>query len=94
MIVLSLFRVKLSCIIVYSYYYTQCVKAAVSLIMFQTDITINDYVLSFQDHTLVGCPNEETKPDIQLQGLGIQPEHCVVDITENEVFVSPVEGAR
>jgi kinesin family protein 13 len=43
---------------------------------------------------LVGCPNDVTKPDIQLQGLGIQPEHCVVDITENEVFVTPVEGAR
>ncbi|XP_060606101.1 kinesin-like protein KIF13A, partial [Ruditapes philippinarum] len=48
----------------------------------------------FQEHTLVGCPNDVTKPDIQLQGLGIQPEHCVVDITENEVFVTPVEGAR
>ena len=43
---------------------------------------------------MVGCPNSETEPDIQLSGLGIQPEHCIVVIEENEVFVSPFEGAR
>jgi len=48
----------------------------------------------FQERTLVGCPNEETKPDIQLSGLGIHPKHCLVEIVDNEVFVTPDDGAR
>ena len=54
----------------------------------------NEFPLYFQEQTVVGCPNSETEPDIQLSGLGIQPTHCVVDIEENEVFISPFEGAR
>ena len=50
--------------------------------------------LFFQEKTIVGCPNAETTPDIQLSGLGIQPEHCIVEIEDSDVFVSPFEGAR
>ncbi|KAL4218427.1 Kinesin-like protein kif13b [Mactra antiquata] len=65
------------------------------LVNLNADPSLNELLVYYlKNHTLVGCPNDETKPDIQLSGLGIQPEHCVVDIEENEVFISPHEGAR
>ena len=48
----------------------------------------------FQDQTLVGLSDAPVEQDIQLSGLGIMPEHCVVDIENHEVFVTPLEGAR
>ena len=47
-----------------------------------------------QDHTLVGRPNASQQQDIQLSGLGIMPEHAIVDVENNEVFITPLEGAR
>ena len=47
-----------------------------------------------QDHTLVGRPNAATQQDIQLSGLGIMPEHAVVDVANNEVYITPLDGAR
>uniref|UniRef100_A0A8B9J4J3 Kinesin family member 13A n=1 Tax=Astyanax mexicanus TaxID=7994 RepID=A0A8B9J4J3_ASTMX len=45
-----------------------------------------------QEHTLVGA---DTSQDIQLFGIGIQPEHCVIDIAaDGDVTLSPVENAR
>lgn len=45
-----------------------------------------------KDHTRVGA---DTSQDIQLFGIGIQPEHCVIDITtDGEVYLSPKENAR
>jgi hypothetical protein len=32
--------------------------------------------------------------DIQLRGLGILPEHCTLEIIENEVFATPMPNAR
>ena len=34
--------------------------------------------------------------DIQLNGLGLQPEHCIIDIDNQEdcAFIVPLEGAR
>ncbi|KAK3087726.1 hypothetical protein FSP39_009709 [Pinctada imbricata] len=50
--------------------------------------------LSSWEHTLVGRPDADSQQDIQLSGLGIQPEHCVVDIDSNDVYLTPLEGAR
>ena len=47
-----------------------------------------------QDHTLVGRPNAQQQQDIQLSGLGIMPEHAIVDVQNNEVFITPLDGAR
>lgn len=45
-----------------------------------------------QDHTRVGA---DTSQDIQLFGIGIQPEHCEIDIAlDGEVSLSPKENAR
>jgi predicted component of type VI protein secretion system len=32
--------------------------------------------------------------DIQLSGLGIQPEHCVVTIEDGGLFMEPLSNAR
>jgi kinesin family protein 13 len=52
------------------------------------------FSLSLQDLTLVGRPDAPVEQDIQLQGLGIMPEHCIVEIDVNDVIVVPLEGAR
>lgn len=42
----------------------------------------------------MGRPEAATLQDIQLSGLGIMKEHCVVDIEEGEVHITPRENAR
>lgn len=45
-----------------------------------------------QDHTKVGSANSQ---DIQLCGMGIQAEHCVIDITTDvTVILTPHPNAR
>lgn len=46
--------------------------------------------LLVQDRTLVGSRN----CDIQLSGLGIQPEHCVIELHEGALVLTPVSNAR
>ncbi|XP_052250414.1 kinesin-like protein KIF13B isoform X2 [Dreissena polymorpha] len=66
------------------------------LVNLNADPSLNELLVYYlKERTVVGCPNEETRPDIQLSGLGIQPEHCIVEIADaQEVYVTPVEGAR
>lgn len=52
-------------------------------------------VLLLQEHTLVGRTDAAVQQDIHLSGLGIMPEHCIVDIVaNNDVYLNPLEGAR
>lgn len=45
-----------------------------------------------QDHTKVGSADSQ---DIQLCGMGIQAEHCVIDITTDvAVILTPHPNAR
>lgn len=45
-----------------------------------------------QEHTRVGSADSQ---DIQLCGMAIQTEHCVIDITEhNNVVLTPHVNAR
>lgn len=47
---------------------------------------------SFQEHTKVGSADSQ---DIQLCGMGIQAEHCVIDITPDAaVMLTPYRNAR
>lgn len=34
------------------------------------------------------------EPDIQLSGLGIQPEHCIITIEDGGLFLEPLANAR
>lgn len=45
-----------------------------------------------QEHTRVGSANSQ---DIQLCGMAIQAQHCIIDVTEgNGVLLSPLHHAR
>ena len=44
--------------------------------------------------TLLGRPGGTEEQDIQLNGLGIQQQHAVIDIELTEVFVTPLQEAR
>lgn len=45
-----------------------------------------------QEHTKVGSADSQ---DIQLCGMGIQAEHCVINITpEGAVFLNPYRNSR
>ena len=53
-----------------------------------------DYLHCLQEHTLVGRPDAPKQPDIQLSGLGVAPEHAVIDVEDNDVYITPIDGAR
>jgi len=43
---------------------------------------------------LIGRPDASHQQDIQLLGLGIMPEHCVIVIDGSDVVLIPLDGAR
>lgn len=47
-------------------------------------------MLVLQDRTVVGGKGA----DIQLSGLGIQPEHCVITIEDGALFIEPLANAK
>ncbi|XP_025022193.1 kinesin-like protein KIF13A isoform X6 [Python bivittatus] len=64
------------------------------LVNLNADPALNELLVYYlkQDHTRVGA---DTSQDIQLFGIGIQPEHCEIDIAlDGEVSLSPKENAR
>nr|XP_056710143.1 kinesin-like protein KIF13A isoform X1 [Euleptes europaea] len=63
------------------------------LVNLNADPALNELLVYYlKDHTRVGA---DTSQDIQLFGIGIQPEHCLIDITtDGEVSLSPKENAR
>lgn len=42
----------------------------------------------------MGGRSAKTDQDIQLHGLGILPEHCVITIEESGLYMTPLNGAR
>lgn len=48
-------------------------------------------ITMFQDRTLVGGGSAA---DIQLSGLGIQPEHCLLLVEGSGLHMEPLNGAR
>ena len=48
----------------------------------------------FKEQTLIGRPDAPQQQDIQLNGLGVLPEHAVIHTVDNDVFITPCEGAR
>lgn len=49
-----------------------------------------------QEKTVVGAKGNGKggEPDIQLSGLGIQPEHCTITIEDGGLFLEPLANAR
>ncbi|XP_038245610.1 kinesin-like protein KIF13A isoform X2 [Dermochelys coriacea] len=63
------------------------------LVNLNADPALNELLVYYlKDHTRVGA---DTSQDIQLFGIGIQPEHCEIDIAlDGEVSLAPKENAR
>nr|XP_021498499.1 kinesin-like protein KIF13A isoform X2 [Meriones unguiculatus] len=63
------------------------------LVNLNADPALNELLVYYlKDHTRVGA---DTSQDIQLFGIGIQPEHCEIDIAaDGDVTVTPKENAR
>ncbi|XP_028461510.1 kinesin-like protein KIF13B isoform X2 [Perca flavescens] len=63
------------------------------LVNLNADPALNELLVYYlKEHTCVGSANSQ---DIQLCGMAIQAEHCIIDITEdNGVVLSPHRNAR
>ncbi|XP_056377217.1 kinesin-like protein KIF13A isoform X3 [Hyla sarda] len=63
------------------------------LVNLNADPALNELLVYYlKDHNRVGA---DTSQDIQLFGIGIQPEHCVIDMTsDGEISLTPKENAR
>ncbi|XP_064543835.1 kinesin-like protein KIF13A isoform X2 [Drosophila montana] len=66
------------------------------LVNLNADPSLNELLVYYlKERTLIGGRSiSGQQPDIQLSGLGIQPEHCVITIEETGLFMEPVQGAR
>uniref|UniRef100_G3U6H2 Kinesin family member 13A n=2 Tax=Loxodonta africana TaxID=9785 RepID=G3U6H2_LOXAF len=63
------------------------------LVNLNADPALNELLVYYlKAHTRVGA---DTSQDIQLFGIGIQPEHCEIDIaSDGDVSLTPKENAR
>ncbi|XP_008566699.1 PREDICTED: LOW QUALITY PROTEIN: kinesin-like protein KIF13A [Galeopterus variegatus] len=63
------------------------------LVNLNADPALNELLVYYlKDHTRVGA---DTSQDIQLFGIGIQSEHCEIDIaSDGDVTLTPKENAR
>lgn len=65
------------------------------LVNLNADPSLNELLVYYlKDRTLVGLRGALTPQDIQLSGLGIQPEHCIITIEEGGLFMEPLNNAR
>lgn len=65
------------------------------LVNLNADPSLNELLVYYmKERTLVGRPDAPSEQDIQLSGLGIMPEHCIITIEGSELYITPLEGAR
>ncbi|XP_011349120.1 kinesin-like protein KIF13B isoform X1 [Ooceraea biroi] len=65
------------------------------LVNLNDDPSLNELLVYYlKQRTLVGGRSAKTEQDIQLHGLGILPEHCVITIEESGLYMTPLNGAR
>ncbi|XP_043288221.1 kinesin-like protein KIF13A isoform X4 [Venturia canescens] len=65
------------------------------LVNLNDDPSLNELLVYYlKDVTLVGGRSATTEQDIQLHGLGILPEHCIITIEESGLYMTPINGAR
>ena len=65
------------------------------LINLNADPALNEMLVYYlKEMTLVGRCSAETPQDIQLNGAGVQPEHCIIEVDNGWVFISPKEKAK
>ncbi|XP_028137555.2 kinesin-like protein KIF13A isoform X1 [Diabrotica virgifera virgifera] len=67
------------------------------LVNLNADPYLNELLVYYlKNETVVGASSSGSgkEPDIQLSGLGIQPEHCIITIEDNGLFLEPLANAR
>lgn len=65
------------------------------LVNLNADPSLNELLVYYlKERTLVGAKGAESEQDIQLSGLGIQPEHCIIVIEDGGLFMEPRPNAR
>lgn len=65
------------------------------LVNLNADPSLNELLVYYmKERTLVGRPDAPSEQDIQLSGLGIMPQHCIITIEGSELYITPHEGAR
>ncbi|XP_074113498.1 kinesin-like protein KIF13A isoform X5 [Cotesia typhae] len=65
------------------------------LVNLNDDPSLNELLVYYlKERTLVGGRSATTEQDIQLHGLGILPEHCVITIEDSALYMTPLNGAR
>ena len=69
------------------------------LVNLNADPSMNELLVCYlKEVTRVGRPSAEGSSaphqDIQLRGLGITQEHCVIEIVDKDVFITPLNTAR
>ena len=68
------------------------------LVNLNADPSLNELLVYYlKEYTLVGgrvAGTIEHQPDIQLYGLGILQEHCIITIEEGDLFMEPINNAR
>lgn len=72
-------------------------KGRYYLVNLNADPSLNEMLVYYlKEHTKIGKHDAPELQDIQLSGLGLQPEHCIIDIDNNEdtAYLVPFQGAR
>lgn len=66
------------------------------LVNLNADPSLNELLVYYlKDHTLVGGRSiTAPQPDIQLNGLGIQDQHCILTIEDGSLFMEAINNAR
>lgn len=65
------------------------------MVNLNADPSLNELLVYYmKERTLVGRPDAPYEQDVQLSGLGIMPEHCIITIEDSELYITPLEGAR
>ncbi|CAG2053796.1 unnamed protein product, partial [Timema podura] len=65
------------------------------LVNLNADPSLNELLVYYlKERTLIGAKGATSEQDIQLSGLGIQPEHCVITIKDGGLFMEPLTNAR
>ncbi|KAL0106196.1 hypothetical protein PUN28_016124 [Cardiocondyla obscurior] len=73
----------------------QVEKSKYYLVNLNDDPSMNELLVYYlKERTLVGGRSAKREQDIQLHGLGILPEHCVITIEESGLYMTPLNGAR
>ncbi|XP_039311276.1 kinesin-like protein KIF13A isoform X3 [Solenopsis invicta] len=73
----------------------QVEKSKYYLVNLNDDPSLNELLVYYlKERTLVGGRSAKREQDIQLHGLGILPEHCVITIEESGLYMTPLNGAR